>query len=203
MLDTKLIATLREKTGAGLVDVKQALDETGGDAAAAEELLRKKGIVKAGKKADRVAGEGIVYAYIHSNKKVGVLVEVRCETDFVARNEAFSALAHDLALHIAAMNPLYVDVAAVPPEVLEKEKEIYRAEMAGSGKPADIMEKIIVGKVEKFLADVCLLRQQFVKDETLTIEDVVKTAIAKMGENIQVKRFVRFHVGNDGAPAAC
>lgn len=203
MLDAKLIAQVREKTGAGFVDVKQALDETNGDAALAEELLRKKGIVKAGKKSDRVAGEGIVYSYIHSNKKVGVLLELRCETDFVARNEAFDALAHDVALHIAAMNPLYVDESAVPPEVVEKEKEIYRAEMADSGKPAEIMEKIIDGKAQKFLADVCLLKQAFVKDEAMTVEDLLKTSIAKLGENIQVKRFVRFHLGADDAGATC
>lgn len=202
-MDTKLIAQLREKTGAGVLDAKAALDEVGGDMTAAEELLRKKGILKAGKKADRLAGEGIVYSYIHSNKKVGVLLELRCETDFVARNESFDALAHDIALHIAAMNPLYVDESGVPPEVVEKEKEIYRAEMVDSKKPADIMEKIIDGKVQKFLSDVCLLKQAYVKDETITIDDLVKTSIAKIGENIQVKRFVRFHLGADEAGAAC
>lgn len=197
MADLQTISALREKTGAGIVDVKAALDEAGGDAAFAEELLRKKGILKAGKKADRVAGEGIVYSYIHGNQKVGVLLELRCETDFVARNEAFTSLAHDIALHIAAMNPLYVDTAAVPPEVLEKEREIYKAELIGSGKPEEIMNKIIDGKVAKFYTDVCLLQQPFVKDEAQTIEDLVKAAIAKIGENIQVKRFVRFHVGQE------
>lgn len=197
MIDTKLIAQLREKTGAGVVDVKAALEEAGGDLTVAEEVLRKKGIAKAGKKSDRVAGEGIVYSYIHGNQKVGVLVELRCETDFVARTEGFVALAHDIALHIAAMNPLYLDEASVPQEVIDKEREIYRAEMAGSNKPEEIMTKIIEGKVAKFYTDACLLRQPFIKDETMTIEDVIKGGIAKMGENIQLKRFVRFHLGQD------
>ncbi len=197
MLDTKLITELREKTGAGVVDVKAALEETGGDMTAAEELLRKKGILKAGKKADRVAGEGIVYSYIHGGGKVGVLLELRCETDFVARNEAFTTLAHDIALHIAAMNPLYLEAGSVPPEVLEKECDIYRAEVAGSGKPDDIIAKIVDGKLAKYYGDVCLLNQQFVKDESQTIDDLIKAAIAKIGENIQVKRFVRFHVGQE------
>lgn len=197
MLDTKLITELREKTGAGVVDVKAALEETGGDMTAAEELLRKKGILKAGKKADRVAGEGIVYSYIHGGGKVGVLLELRCETDFVARNEAFTTLAHDIALHIAAMNPLYLEAGSVPPEVLEKERDIYRAEVAGSGKPDDIIAKIVDGKLAKYYGDVCLLNQQFVKDESQTIDDLIKAAIAKIGENIQVKRFVRFHVGQE------
>ncbi|OGH62304.1 MAG: elongation factor Ts [Candidatus Magasanikbacteria bacterium RIFCSPHIGHO2_01_FULL_50_8] len=197
MIDTKLIAQLREKTGAGIVDVKAALEESGGDMAAAEESLRKKGILKAGKKSDRVAGEGIVYSYIHGNQKVGVMVELRCETDFVARTEGFTQLAHDIALHIAAMNPLYLDEAAVPQEVIDKEREIYKAEMAGSNKPEEIMGKIIEGKVAKFYTDVCLLKQQFIKDESMTIEEVIKHGIAKMGENIQLKRFVRFHLGQD------
>lgn len=197
MADIKIISALREKTGAGIVDVKAALDETCGDVTAAEELLRKKGILKAGKKADRTAGEGIVYSYIHGNQKVGVLLELRCETDFVARNEAFTTLAHDIALHIAAMNPLYVDESAVPPEVLEKEREIYKAGLADSGKSEEIVSKIIDGKVAKFYTDVCLLKQQFVKDESQTIDDLVKVAIAKIGENIQVKRFARFHVGQE------
>lgn len=197
MIDSKLIAELREKTGAGIVDVKAALDETNGDMAAAEELLRKKGILKAGKKSDRVAGEGIVYSYIHGGGKVGVMVELRCETDFVARTEGFTQLAHDIALHIAAMNPLYLDEAAVPPELVEKEREIYKEEMKGSNKPEEIMNKIIDGKLAKFYTDVCLLKQAFIKDETMTVEDVIKSGIARMGENIQMKRFVRFHLGQE------
>ncbi len=197
MIDAKLIASVREKTGAGIVDVKSALEEAGGDASKAEELLRKKGIIKAGKKSDRATGEGIVYSYIHGNKKVGVMVEVRCETDFVARNEAFTQLAHDIALHIAAMNPLYLEESAVPSELVEKEREFYKEEMKASGKPEEMMAKIIEGKLAKFYTDVCLLKQAFVKDETMTIEELVKSAIARMGENIQVKRFVRFHLGQE------
>lgn len=197
MLDTKLIAQLREKTGAGIVDVKAALEETNGDMDAAEELLRKKGIAKAGKKSDRVAGEGIVYSYIHGNQKVGVMLELRCETDFVARTEGFTQLAHDIALHIAAMNPLYLDETQVPQELIDKEREIYKAEMAGSNKPEDIMNKILDGKIAKFYTDVCLLKQAFIKEETMTVEDVIKHSIAKMGENIQLKRFVRFHLGQE------
>ncbi len=197
MIDTKLIAQLREKTGAGIVDVKAALEECGGDMVAAEESLRKKGILKAGKKSDRVAGEGIVYSYIHGGGKVGVMLELRCETDFVARTDTFVQLAHDIALHIAAMNPLYLDEAAVPAELVEKEREIYKEEMKGSGKPEEIMTKIIEGKIAKFYTDVCLIKQGFVKDESMTIDEVVKSGIAKMGENIQVKRFVRFHLGQE------
>lgn len=197
MLDTKLITQLREKTGAGIVDVKAALEETNGDLTAAEELLRKKGIAKAGKKSDRVAGEGIVYSYIHAGGKVGVMVELRCETDFVARNEGFTQLAHSIALHIAAMNPLYLDESQVPAELVEKEREIYKEEMKESGKPEEIVNKIIDGKIAKFYTDVCVLKQAFIKDESMTIEDVIKHGIATMGENIQLKRFVRFHLGQE------
>ncbi|MCX6781141.1 MAG: translation elongation factor Ts [Candidatus Magasanikbacteria bacterium] len=197
MIDAKLITQLREKTGAGIVDVKAALEEVGGDMNAAEELLRKKGILKAGKKSDRVAGEGIVYSYIHGNKKVGVMVELRCETDFVARTDGFTQLAHDIALHIAAMNPLFLDETQVPQELIDKEREIYKAELEGSNKPEEIMNKILDGKIAKFFTDICLMKQGFVKDEETTIEDLVKGGIAKMGENIQIKRFVRFHLGQE------
>lgn len=197
MIDSKLIAQLREKTGAGIVDVKAALDETNGDMAAAEELLRKKGILKAGKKSDRVAGEGIVYSYIHGGGKVGVMLELRCETDFVARTEGFVQLAHDIALHIAAMNPLYLDETVVPAELVEKEREIYKAELVESKKPEEIMAKILDGKIQKYYSDICLLKQAFIKDESLTVEDVIKHGISKMGENIQLKRFVRYHLGQE------
>jgi len=197
MIDSKLIAQLREKTGAGIVDVKAALDETNGDMTAAEELLRKKGILKAGKKSDRVAGEGIVYSYIHGGGKVGVMLELRCETDFVARTDGFVQLAHDIALHIAAMNPLYLDETAVPAELVEKEREIYKAELAESKKPEEIMAKILDGKVQKYYSDICLLKQAFIKDESMTVEEVIKHGISKMGENIQMKRFVRFHLGQE------
>lgn len=197
MIDAKLISSVREKTGAGIVDVKAALEEAKGNAELAEDILRKKGIIKAGKKSDRVAGEGIVYSYIHGNKKVGVMVELRCETDFVARNEAFTQLAHDIALHAAAMNPLYLDESQVPPELIEKEREIYKEELKASGKPEEMIAKIIDGKLAKFYTDICLLKQAFVKDESMSIENLVKSAVARMGENIQVKRFVRFHLSQD------
>ncbi len=196
-IDAKLVVALREKTGAGIVDVKAALDETNGDMAAAEELLRKKGILKAGKKSDRVAGEGIVYSYIHGNQKVGVMVELRCETDFVARTDGFKQLAHDIAIHIAAMNPLYLDESEVPPELAEKEREFYKEELKAANKPEEMIAKIVEGKLAKFYTDVCLMKQAFVKDENMTIEDLVKSGIAKMGENIQMKRFVRFHLGQE------
>ena len=187
-----MVAELRAKTGAGIVDSKKALEEMGGDLEKAAEHLRKKGIAKAGSKAERKTSEGLVYAYLHSNGKIGALVEVLCETDFVARTENFKELVHEVALQVAAMNPLYVSKDQIPPEVLEKEKAIYAEEFAGSGKPADMIAKIVEGKLGKYYADVCLMNQAYIKDEDKTMEDVVKEAIAKTGENIQVKRFVRF-----------
>ena len=192
MVDAKAVAELRAKTGAGIVESKKALDETKGDLEAAAELLRKKGIAKAGSKSERRTAEGLVYAYVHSNGKVGAMVEVLCETDFVARTDAFKELCHSLGLQIAAMNPLYVSSDQIPDEVIEKEKEIYAAEFAGSGKPAEMIAKIAEGKLGKYYADVCLLNQAYIKDEDKTVEEIVKEAIAKTGENIQVKRFARF-----------
>lgn len=192
MVDAKLVAELRRKSGAGIVECKNALEETGGNIEEAMEVLRKKGIAKAGKKADRATKEGLIYGYVHNTGKVGALVEVSCETDFVARNEAFKELCHDIAMQVVAMNPLYVSQDDVKPEVVEKEKEIYAEEMKDSGKSADVVEKIIEGKLGKWYGEVCLLNQAFIKDEDMTIEDVVKNAIAKMGENIQIKRFTRY-----------
>lgn len=194
-VDPKVVMQLREMTGAGVVDAKKALDETNGDLAAASDLLRKKGIAKAAGKSDRATAEGAIHAYIHANGKVGVLVELLCETDFVARTEQFKELAHDLAMHVAASNPLYLRPEDVPAEVVDKEKEMYAAEVAGSGKPPEIVERIVSGKLEKFYADTCLLRQPFVKDEDLTVEERVKHAVAQLGENIQLKRFVRMTLG--------
>lgn len=191
MADAKTVMQLRELTGAGIMDAKSALEETAGNLEAAAELLRKKGIVKADKKSDRATSEGLIHSYVHSNNKVGAMVEVLCETDFVARNEQFMAFVHDLAMHIVAANPLYVRVADVPSEVVEKEKQMYTEEVAGSGKPAEIVEKIVSGKLEKFYADVCLMNQPFIKDEDVTIEELIKSVTAKVGENIKVKRFVR------------
>lgn len=192
MIDAKIVSQLRAMTGAGIVECKKALEETNGDLAAAAELLRKKGIAKAGSKAERQTSEGLVYAYVHGNGKVGAMIEILCETDFVARTDGFKELCHDVALQVAAMNPLYVSKDAIPPEVIEKEKSIYAEEFAGSNKPADVVEKILEGKLAKWYSEICLLNQAFIKDEDKTIEDVVKETISKCGENIQVKRFTRF-----------
>ncbi len=190
MADAKLVMQLREQTGAGVLEAKKALEESGDDVQKAIETLRRIGAVKAAKKSDRETCEGLVHAYIHGGGKVGVLVEVLCETDFVARNPEFQALAQDLAMQIAAMNPLYVSPEDVPAELLEKEKAIYREET--HGKPAEIVAKIVEGKVQKWYSEVCLMKQAFIKDEDQTIEELVKSKIAKLGENIQVRRFTRY-----------
>lgn len=182
---------LREMTSAGIVDAKNALEETNGDLQAAAELLRKKGVIKAASKSERITSEGMVHSYIHSNGKVGTMIELLCETDFVARTDQFKELAHDIAMHIAAANPLYLKPEDVPAALVEKEKEMYTAEIIGSGKPPEIIEKIIAGKLEKYYADVCLLKQAYVKDEDITVDERVKHAIAQLGENIQIRRFVR------------
>lgn len=194
-VDVKLVAQLRDMTGAGMMDAKRILDEVGGDLDKAAEELRKRGIVKAAKKADRSTNEGRVESYIHGNGKLGVLVEVLCETDFVAKNEAFIELCHDLALHVGASDPLYVTREAIPPEVVEKEREIARAEMEGQAKTPDVVEKIVDGKMEKFFEQVVLMEQPFLKDDTKTVEDFLKERIAILGENIVVRRFARFQIG--------
>ncbi len=189
------VAQLREMTGAGMMDAKKALVATEGDLQKAAEYLRKAGVTKAASKSDRATNEGRVHAYIHSNAKSGAMVEVLCETDFVARNEAFVELCHDLALHICASQPLCVSRDQVPTELIEKEKEIYRAELASSGKPAEMMEKIIEGKLNKYFSEVVLLEQMFVKDDSKTIDALIKEKITVLGENIQVRRFSRFVLG--------
>ncbi len=189
-----LIKELRELTGAGILEIKNALSEIGHDKDKVIEFLRKKGISKAGKKADRVAKEGIVEAYLHPGNRVGVLVEINCETDFVARTENFKALAKDLALHIAAANPLYVNITDVPAEVLEKEKEIYKEQV--KDKPEDVVNKIVEGKIAKYYEEACLMEQPFIKNPDVKIKDLVSGAVAKMGENVVVKRFARFVLGN-------
>lgn len=195
MISAQLVAQLREQTGAGMMDAKKALEETGGDVTAAAEALRKKGIAKAAGKADRATSEGRVYSYIHGNGKVGALVEVLCETDFVARTDAFPALCHDLAMHVTAAAPQYLRREDVPIERVEKEKEIYRQDPSIQGKPAEVIEKIIEGKLNKFYSEICLLEQAFIKDDTKTVGDLVKEAVSTLGENIQVSRFVRFQIG--------
>jgi len=195
-IDLSTISKIREMTGAGIVDVKKALEEAGGDVEKTIDVLRKKGAIKAAKKAtERTAKEGIVECYAHAGGKVGVIVEVLCETDFVARNEEFKALAHDLALHIAATDPIYVSPEVVPPEVVEKEKSLAADEFAGSGKPQSVIDKIIEGKIGKWYSDTCLMSQAFVKDEDVTIKDLINNVSAKVGEKIEVKRFCRFAIG--------
>jgi elongation factor Ts len=187
------VKQLRDKTGAGMMDCKTALTETGGDFEKAVEHLRKKGLASAAKRAGRVARDGMIGHYIHMGGKVGVLVEVNCETDFVARTEDFQLLAKELAMHIAAADPRYVKREDLPAEALEKEKEIYRAQFAG--KPANQIEKIVDGKLESYYAQVCLLDQPSVRDPNVTIKQMIATAVAKTGENITVSRFVRFKLG--------
>ena len=186
---------LRALTGAGMMDAKAALEEVNGDLTQAAELLRKKGIAKADKKAGRAASEGMVFSYLHANKKLGALVELFCETDFVGKTDKFQELGRDLALHVAASNPTYVRREEVPAELVEKEKEIYRAEIAGQNKPAEIVEKIIEGKLNKFYGDLCLLEQIFVKDDTKTVETLIKETIGVLGENMQVGRIMRMSLG--------
>jgi elongation factor Ts len=195
-----LVKQLREKTNAGMMDCKKALVEAGGDLEKAEDILRKKGIASASKKASRSVKEGVVASYIHLQGKVGVLVEVNCETDFVAKNDIFREFVKDLTLHIAAAHPVYVVRDEVPEAVIEREREIYREQV--KGKPANVVEKIVDGKLDKFYGSVCLLDQAFIKDPDKTIKDLVASKIAELGENIVVRRFARFAVGEDLEAAA-
>lgn len=195
MFTAKDVQALREKTGAGMMDCKKALTEANGDVEEAIKVLREKGLAAASKKAGRIAAEGIVDSYIHMAGKIGVLVEVNCETDFVAKTDGFRELVHDIALQIAASNPKYVERKEVPDEVLEAEKEILRVQIANEGKPASVVEKIVAGKIEKYYKENCLLDQVFVKDPDKTINDLVLEKIASIGEKISVRRFVRFEMG--------
>ncbi len=191
------VKELRAKTGAGILDCKKTLEETNGDLDKAVKLLRERGIAKADKKATRTAKEGLIYTYIHPPGKLGVMLEMNCETDFVARNEEFVALCKDVAMHIAAASPQYVSREEVPEEVMNQEREIYANQARNEGKPEKILEKIVEGRVEKFYKDVCCLEQPFVKDPDVPVGDLVKHLIAKFGENIVLKRFVRFVVGEE------
>jgi elongation factor Ts len=194
-ISAALVKELREKTNAGMMDCKKALTETAGDLVAAEEYLRKKGIASAGKKADRAAKEGTIASYIHMQGKVGVLVEINCETDFVAKNEIFRDFVKDITLHIAAAHPLHVSRSQVPEALILKEREIAAAQV--QGKPANIVDKIVDGKIDKFYSTICLLEQPFIKNPEVSIEDLVKTKIAELGENIIIRRFTRYSVGED------
>jgi len=194
-ITSDMIKALRETTQAGMVDCKKALQETGGDMQKAIEFLRKKGLASADKKMGREVTEGIVASYIHNNNKVGVLIELRTVTDFVARNPDFHELAKELCMQIAAANPLYIKTEDVPADIIEKEKEIYRDQMRDSGKPDNVVEKIVEGKLSKFYSDVCLLEQEYIKENKILIKNLIKEKIAAFGENIEVTRFSRFQIG--------
>ena len=191
------VKELRDKTGAPWMDCKIALTEANGDMAGAELVLRKRGLASAQKRAGRATLEGLVGSYIHAGGKIGVLVELNCETDFVARTDEFKNLAHDLAMHIAAQDPRFIRKEEVTPEILAREKEIYRAQALASGKPEKVVERIVEGKMEKFYEEVCLLEQHFVKDPGQTVGQMVASHIGKLGENISVRRFLRFKVGEE------
>jgi elongation factor Ts len=196
-ISAEMVRKLREETGAGMMDCKSALVEANGDSDTARELLRKKGLAAAAKKAGRATSEGMVGHYIHPGAKVGVLVEVNCETDFVGKTDEFQSLVKDIAMHIAASSPLYVTKEEVPAEVLEKEKEIYKAQAAAAGKPANVQDKIAEGKLKDYYTQFCLLEQPFVKEPKVTIGQLVQEKIAIIKENIVVRRFARFRVGEE------
>src|SRR2546422_4315962 len=196
------VKELREKTGAPMMDCEQALTEAKGDLEQAVIVLRKRGVSMAAKKSARVTSEGSVESYIHAGGKIGVLVEVNCESDFVARTEDFKELVHDIAMHIAASDPKFVRKEDVTPEAYEREKDIYRAQAASTGKPPQVVEKSVEGKMSKFYEEVCLYEQPFIKDQTISIAQLIATRIGKLGENIAVRRFSRFKVGEAGATIA-
>lgn len=205
-----LVNELRQRTGAGMMECKKALVEANGDIGEAEVILRKRGIAGAAKKAGRATRQGLIGSYIHAGGQLGVMVEVNCESDFVARTDDFKELVHDVAMHIAAADPRYLRREDVPGDVLEKEKEIARDRARNEGKPDKVLERIVEGRISKFYEEVCLLDQPFVKEATLTIDQLVKSKIAKLGENMSIARFIRFKVGdvaaaeagNDGQPVA-
>lgn len=194
-ITSQMVKELRDKTNAGMMDCKKALTDTDGDMEKAVDLLRQKGLAVAAKRAGRDTKEGVVESYIHAGGKLGVMVEVGCETDFVAKTDDFKAFARNVAMHIAAANPVAVTREEVPADVLQREKDIYINQALESGKPQQIVEKIVGGKVEKYLAEVCLLEQKYVKNPDLSIQDLLNELVAKMGENISIKRFARFQIG--------
>jgi len=204
-IPAQLVKELRERTGAGVMDCRAALVETGGDLEQAVSVLRKKGQVAAAKKAQRATSEGLVGYYVHAGGKIGVLVEINCESDFVARTDDFQRLCHDVAMHVAALDPHFLRREEVTQEILDRQREAYRDEAKASGKPDPVIEKIVSGKMEKFYEENCLYEQHFIKDESLTVKELIDQAIAKLGESIGVRRFCRFKVGESdgaGAPAA-
>jgi len=198
-ISAQLVKQLREKTGAGFVDCKKALEEAGGNLEQAEVVLRKRGMASAQKKAGRATAEGSVGSYIHAGGKIGVLVEVNCESDFVARTDDFKQLVHDLAMHVAAADPRYIDRKDIPAPVLEREREIARDKANASGKPPAVIEKIVEGQINKYYEEYCLLDQHFIKDPNMSIQQLVASKILKLGENIVIRRFARFKVGENAA----
>ncbi|MET0584826.1 MAG: translation elongation factor Ts [Candidatus Binatia bacterium] len=194
-VNANAVKELREKTGAGMMDCKKALAETGGDVQKAIDHLRQKGLAAAAKKADRVAADGAVGAYVHPGGKIGVLVEINCETDFVARTAEFQSLLKDIAMQVAAANPRYLRREEVPAAELDKEKEIYRQQALETGKPEKVVDKIVEGKLERFYSEACLLEQAFIKDPDKKVTDIVNESIGRLGENIQIRRFSRYHLG--------
>lgn len=195
MITAEMVKDLRERTGAGMMDCKKALSETGGDMEKAIDFLREKGLAAAAKKAGRIAAEGLVESYIHGGGRIGVLVEVNCETDFVAKTDDFKSLCRDIAMQIAAAKPEYVRKEDVPADQLNHEKEVLRAQALNEGKPEKIVDKMVEGRIEKYYKEVCLMEQPFIKDNDMTIADLITAKIAKIGENISVRRFARFEVG--------
>ena len=195
MITAEMVKKLRAKTGAGMMECKKALQETGGDKEKAINLLREKGLSSASKRAGRIAAQGVVDAYIHLGGKVGVMVEVNCETDFVARNEEFRSFVRDICLQVAATNPSYLSREDVPEKIIEQEKEILGRQAAREGKPEKIIEKIVAGKINKYYEENCLLEQVFIKDQDKTVKDLLTEKMAKIGENIVIRRFVRFEMG--------
>lgn len=194
MIDANSVKNLREKTGASMMECKNALEEAGGNEQKAVEILRQRGTKIAFKKSEREIKAGLVESYIHSNRRVGVLLELGCETDFVARNQGFQTLAHDIAMHIAAMNPRYLAAEDMEPEFIAKEKQIYLEQLKGAQKPAAVIEKILAGKLQKLSEDICLLEQKFVKDPDKKVKDLIAEAVARLGENIKIAKFVRFEI---------
>jgi elongation factor Ts len=194
-VDIKLIQELRNRTGLGLMDCRKALEEAGGDSDQALEILRKKGASVAAKRSDKSTSEGIVISYIHPGSHIGVLLELNCETDFVARTQDLQQLANDLCLHIAAFKPLYLSPEQVDDKFIEHERSIFKEQMKDSGKPEKVMEQIIMGKLNKVLSEICLLKQQFVKNDQITVDEAIKEVVAKTGESIRIRRFARFEIG--------
>lgn len=195
MVSASAVKELRERTGAGMMDCKRTLVETKGDMEKAIELLREKGLAAAAKKAGRIASEGIVESYIHGGGRIGVLIEVNSETDFVAKNDIFRTFVRDMAMQVAASQPMYVSREEVDPELIKKEKEIYRAQAINEGKPEKIIDKMVEGRIEKFYKEICILEQPFIKDTDKTVNDILMDLIARMGENISIRRFVRYELG--------